>query len=464
MLRHPEAQSEGGQRVARTFVQISVQWTNRGLRYRRMRCMGPHFTPRLRILAIVAGVLITAAFVLMHDGRAVAGHPAAAAAAAGCPSPYPATRNPSNPLDLPAAPGTDPLTGAHFTVPGPYTGEAAGAIAQLLGINPKTLAPTESWAQFEQQLQSGPLHARLVADPALAQQVDELALVAGQPDAQRLSAFTWGGTPSGLYKQTLKVFCQIAASDPGTIPIIDTYFLHPELGGCPTARQITADMPKFKSQIDAIASATGSRPAVFLLEIDAIGSSRCMFKHGSMPEWEAALRYEMTKLQALPHTVVYVEGGYSDANSVGYTAKVLNAIAVRKIRGFYTNDTHEQWTSHELRWATSVSAETHGAHFIVDTAENGRGPLLNRHPSKNGVEDLCNPPGRGLGIEDTVDTGSPDADAFLWTHPPGNSSGACNGGPPAGVFWPQRAESEAAQANDQLGPGYPSKPYQPPAM
>jgi cellulase/cellobiase CelA1 len=133
---------------------------------------------------------------------------------------------------------------------------------------------------------------------------------------------------------------------------------------------------------------------------------------GALPEWEADLRYEMQKISSLPHTVVYVEGGYADGNTVNYTAKILNAIGVDKVRGFFTNDN----------------------------------------------EDLCNPSGRGLGIEDTTDTGSKYADAFMWTHPPGNSSG-CGGGPPGGVFWPALAEGEASRANDQLGPGFPSRAY-----
>lgn len=75
------------------------------------------------------------------------------------------------------------------------------------------------------------------------------------------------------------------------------------------------------------------------------------------------------------NTVVYVEAGYSDSNSVGYTARVLNAVGVSKIRGFFTNDTHEAWTIDEVRWATAISRRTYGAHFIVDTADNGRGPM-----------------------------------------------------------------------------------------
>jgi len=416
---------------------------------------------RLLILAVLVAGFLSA--LLPHGALAAGRAPLAHAAKTGCASPYPAKRDPANPLNLPAAPGSNPLNGARFSDPGAYGGNyAATAIANLLGINPESLSPTQSWAQFEQQIESGPQQAKLDADPALAKQVDALAMIASQPQAQRISTYSWGGTPSGIAKQTRKLFCQIAASDPGTVPLITTYFLHPNLGGCATTAQINAYMPKFKKQINAMAKVTGRRPAVFLLELDAIGSSVCMARNGALPAWEAALRYEMHAVQSLPHTVVYVEGGYSDANSVGYTARILKAIDIDSIRGFFTNDTHNQWTSSTVDWATRV-AHRSGAHFIVNTSDNGKGPKLNPHPKTQGIENLCNPPRRGLGIPDTTDTGSAWADGFLWTHSPGMSAGTCGGGPASG-FWVAKAESEAALANGQLGPGFPSQPYGAPTL
>ena len=402
------------------------------------------------VLALAAAVLAGCA-----QARTATAH---ASGAPQCSQRYPARRDPANPLDLRRAPGADPLTGARFFVPGPAKGSAGRAIARLLGLNPDTMDVSESWASFSRRLAFGPLHNKLVANPSLGRQIALLAKVAGQPEAQRISSYSWGGTPDGIFKQTEKVFCQNMTADRGSIPIISTYFLHATLGGSPTPAQMDAYAPLFRARVDAMTTAIGRRPAVMLLEIDGIGSTRGVARMGSLSQWEADLRYEMNAVAALPHTVVYVEGGYSDSNSVRYTARVLNAIGVNKIRGFFTNDTHEAWTIDEVRWATRVARRTHGAHFIVDTADNGRGPRLNRVKVGHGIEDLCNPPKRGLGPPDTTNTGYVYADAWMWTHPPGNSSG-CGGGPPGGVFWPARAEAEAARANAQLGPGLPSHPY-----
>ena len=327
-----------------------------------------------------------------------------------------------------------------------------------MGLNPNNMPVDESWADFQQRLTRGSIAAKLAHNKGLAHKVAELSKIAAEPDVQRISIYSMGGGPGAIFGQTQKIICSNTTADPGSIMAFNTYFLHPTLGGCANAAQIKAlhadvqapDQRDGRRHRQAARADPGRDRRAGL-----IGVHR---QHGGLPAWEAALKYEVDTFEALPHTAVYVEGGYSDSNSVGYTAKALNAIGVNKIQGFFTNDTHNQWTINEIRWATKVAKRTHGAHFIVNTANNGHGPKLNPHPTTQGVEDLCNPPGRGLGPKFNTATGFPYADAFMWTHPPGNSSG-CGGGPPGGVFWPAYAIGLAQRANQQLGPGFPSRPY-----
>jgi len=201
-------------------------------------------------------------------------------------------------------------------------------------------------------------------------------------------------------------------------------------------------------------AAIGRRPAVVLMELDAIGSSHCMERMGSLRYWEGDISYEIGRVASLPHAVAYIEGGYADANRPGWTARQLRAVGIGRIRGFFTNDTHNDWTIKEIAWGNRIVRLLHGSHFIVNTASNGRGPLLNPDPVHQGIEDLCNPPGRGLGPRPTADTGFAHVDAFLWTGVPGNSTGSCRGGPPSGTFWAARAIALAANAQGMLGPGF----------
>jgi endoglucanase len=55
---------------------------------------------------------------------------------------------------------------------------------------------------------------------------------------------------------------------------------------------------------------------------------------------------------------------------------------------------------------------------VVNTAENGRGPLHRRIGGRR-INVWCNPPGRGLGPPPTTNTSHPLVDAYLWINRPG---------------------------------------------
>jgi hypothetical protein len=377
-------------------------------------------------------------------------------------------RDPANPLALPTAPapGQSPLTGAHFFVDGPRHGQAAGAIAQMLGMNPMTFADNYSWAQFQQTY-----------GPKFNSEAQELAKIAGQEETQNVSSFAQGGGPGAIFAQTTKLLCDNAAADPtpATVPVFSTFFIYPQGQFCPSLPAIQRWQSTFKRLYGEMASAIGSKRAVIFMEIDSIGTSSCL-KKKSLQLWLRDLSWEANRFGQLPHAVVYEEAGYSDAQGPLWTAKRLWQAGVSQVEGFYTNGTHFAWSSNEIKWAEKVSNDvfhlSHGSyrpHFVVNTAQNGQGPKLNPHPVQQGIENLCNPPGRGLGRMPTGDVDPtsdgltfPNLDGFMWTGVPGRSHNSnCPGGPwqPAGVFDPRFALELAQNANQQLGPGFPSQPY-----
>jgi hypothetical protein len=107
------------------------------------------------------------------------------------------------------------------------------------------------------------------------------------------------------------------------------------------------------------------------------------------------LRYAMRRLGALPRARVYLDAGnpgmFADPAQI---AGPLRRAGLRYGRGPYTGPDAAQW---------------------------------------------CNPPGRALGPSPRPDPGPAGIDAYLWIKDPGASDGPCNGGPPAGQFWPQYA-------------------------
>ncbi len=333
----------------------------------------------------------------------------------------------------------------------------SGAVARLAGLDPSRLPDNYSWADLERALHHGRLAARLRSNRALARQIALLSKIASQPAVNRFSLYSGGGGPGAVYGQVNRFFCHAAQADPGTVPVITTFFLY-QHGYCESAATIAASRPTFERQVREFAAGIGRRPAVVLLELDAIGASRCLQRTGALSQWEADISYEIGRVAALPHVVAYIEAGYSDGNPAGYTAQVLRAVGANRIRGFFTNDTHSEWTIREVHWGQAVAHMSGVDHFIVSTATNGRGPLLNPDPVHQGIEDLCNAPGRGLGPAPTTNTGFSEVDAYLWVTEPGESAG-CGGGPPSGIFWPARAVGMAARAQAKLGPGSAADPY-----
>lgn len=443
-------------------------------------------------------------------------------------------RDPTNPLALPVAPGFDPLHGSHFFVDGPAHGTVAKAIEQLIGDTTQ-YPDTATWEDFRQSLLSGPL-SQLITSPALAAKVNLLIKIGDQEETNNLSEYSMGGGIGAIYAQTLKLNCTNMLADPPgdnpsgtpgaavsrapsgaaldttnpTVPVFSTFFVYPHGAFCPTYAAlydwgikpedgVPGHPSIFKRMINEMAAAQGARRAVYLLEIDSVGASKCM-KGATLKLWEYLLRYEIVKMSALAHTVVYQEAGSSDEATASYVAQVLHDICVGPepitnagpvinncalMRGFWTNGTHFTWSINEIKWAQKVSKlldrlifaslRTHYyAYHVVNSAQNGKGPLLNKHPVKQGIEYLCNPKGRGLGRKPTTNTmptfdghtfdghwSNQILDAFLWSGVPGRShnSNCSPGAAPAGVFDIPFALDLASNANEQLGPGFPSLPY-----
>jgi endoglucanase len=406
-------------------------------------------------------------------------------------SQYPAKRNPTNPLDLRVAPGADPLHGAHFFVDGPRHGDAAAGIEQLLGINPQIFPDNYSWGRFMRYLAAPQYAALLSANPTLARQVHLLELIGSEQETQSVSEWAMGGGPGAIYDQVQKLLCDNLTADhtPHTVPVFTTDFIWPDGHYCPSVAMIEANEPTFYRQINELAMGTGRHPVVYLLEIDSVGVSTCL-SPAARVLWQQELRYEIQRISAQPHTVVYLEGGASDESSARYVARMIDGVCVvgdpgawrfacGGLRGIWVNGTHFMWSSVEIQWAAGVVqriarlvwSQTHVKfllHYIVNTAQNGRGPLRNPHPYYQGAEDLCNPPGRGLGRIPTANTAPtfdgltfPLLDAFLWTGAPGRSHGSsCQpGDAPPGVWFSRFAIELASNASQQLGPKFPNEPY-----
>ena len=146
--------------------------------------------------------------------------------------------------------------------------------------------------------------------------------------------------------------------------------MHPVLGGCSSTARIEARTCRCSSGASTrLCGPPGITPVVYLLELDAVGF---FVMHGATPfarrPGRTCSATRSTRWRALPHAIaVYIEGGYSDANSPQYAAQFSMPADVARVQGFTTNDTHNNWTINEIGYGES------------DLKAHARRPLHRQH-------------------------------------------------------------------------------------
>jgi endoglucanase len=278
---------------------------------------------------------------------------------------------------------------------------------------------------------------------------------------------------------------------------------------------------EYKAWIDGFAVGIGAAEATVILEPDGLGIIPHYTTLEGTTEWcqpaevdaatAAAERFEMLNyavdaLAALPATAVYLDGTHSGWLGVGEVTDRLIKAGVEDADGFFLNASNYVATERLQKYGTWVSdcinlsvgswwqpawcasqyypadpndlstwgasdaaydqayADTgmtrnpaEQAHFVIDTSRNGQGSWTPPAGFPSPL-DWCNPPGRGLGLTPTTDTGNPLIDAYLWIKVPGESDGSCYRGsavphpadqdadPAAGKWFPEQARELIALA------------------
>ncbi len=325
-------------------------------------------------------------------------------------------RDPLNPLALnPPPPGDNPLEGARF-YENPVSNLAGTVIRQIRHARP----------QAAQLLQT----------------------IAAEPESKRFGAFN--DQPGAAVAQHL---ARANADDPGAVPLIATYRLkHVSCGGYSDSPEEADD---YKRWYEKLAQGIGNHRVVVFMEIDALITAKCLSRQGRRVR-VAELRSAIGSLAALPHAVVYVDAGAGDAHTPHFIATLLRRIGVFRIQGFFTNSTHQDWTRKEIRYARDLVRRLGGSpHYVVNTAANGRGPMIPKSRVRFGNSFRCNAPGRGLGPKPTsaVPPQYRHLDGLFWIGNPGRSAGECSktpNPPPAGHFWVEYAVSLVRHADFRI--------------
>ncbi|GAB3256305.1 glycoside hydrolase family 6 protein [Kineosporia babensis] len=196
---------------------------------------------------------------------------------------------------------------------------------------------------------------------------------------------------------------------------------------------------KYRTWISDYAGAIKARPAVVVLEPDALADYSCLTS-AQKTERESLIKYatEQFKTKA-PNTLVYIDAGNSKYAKATDIADRLSKAGVDNVRGFALNVSNFHTEAEETAFGTAVNNALAAKGkakkpYMMDTSRNGNG--------WNGK--WCNPTGRKIGVTSRVGSTDPAGTGLetrLWIKTAGNSDGECGNAPtsPAGTFNPQIA-------------------------
>lgn len=211
------------------------------------------------------------------------------------------------------------------------------------------------------------------------------------------------------------------ATAAGALPVLVAYNIpNRDCGGYSAGGAQTEDA--YSTWINDFAAAIARRPALVILEPDAITLQSCLTDN----QLAARNRELATAVQVLAASGarVYLDAGHSSWLGANEAATRLKAAGVGQASGFALNVSNFGTTTSNEAYGNQLSALIGDKHYVIDTSRNGNGPAPDAQ--------WCNPVGRAIGKTPTSNTGNPLADAYLWIKTPWQSDGACNGHPAAG--------------------------------
>jgi endoglucanase len=309
------------------------------------------------------------------------------------------------------APACDDVTlSADPGIPGPSVNPVAGA---SFFVDPSSPAArqAELWRSTR---------------PADAALMDRIA---AQPQA------AWFGEWSGDVRAAVSSLVDAAARG-GDTPVLVAYNIpRRDCGGLSGGGGASPEA--YRGWIEAFAEGIGRRSALVILEPDALAMLDCLSSADRETRLEL-LRHAVSVLRARSTAVVYVDAGHARWHGAEEMAARLRRAGVGDAAGFSLNVSNYVSTEENAAYAGELSRRLGGRGAVIDTGRNGLGATPD--------QEWCNAPGRALGAPPTTLTGTGSVHALLWIKRPGESDGACNGGPAAGAWWPEYALGLARRA------------------
>lgn len=224
------------------------------------------------------------------------------------------------------------------------------------------------------------------------------------------------------------------AAKAGKLPVLVAYNVPGRDCGQYSAGGAASDAA-YLDWIGKFAAGIGAKPAVVVLEPDAVAQIGCLPGAKAQDDRLALIRAAVQRLKAAaPAAELYIDAGNAAWIDAATMADRLLKAGVGDAAGFAVNVSNDDTTAASSAYGKQVDQEIRKrggkpAGFVVDTSRNGNGDR----------GDWCNPAGRKLGA--APGPGAGGAELVLWLKVPGDSDGTCGIAPgtPAGQFDPDLA-------------------------
>lgn len=216
-----------------------------------------------------------------------------------------------------------------------------------------------------------------------------------------------------------------AAAAVGKLPVLVAYNIpYRDCGGHSAARFSTG--AEYRAWIRAFAAGLGDRPALVVLEPDALLLLDCLSEPDARAR-TALLADALSVLQGeAPGTWTYLDAGDGSVIPVDTMADRLTRSGVATAHGVALNVSNFNHIEDVVRYGNRLrtllgSDQAPGRpsppSLLIDVSRSGNGP----------GDSYCNPRGRLLGADPKLG-GIPGVDGLLWVKTPGESDGNCGVG------------------------------------
>ncbi|MEP7765935.1 glycoside hydrolase family 6 protein [Sanguibacter sp. 25GB23B1] len=192
----------------------------------------------------------------------------------------------------------------------------------------------------------------------------------------------------------------------------------------------------YNEWIAAYAGGIAKRPAIVVIEPDALGDYDCM-STAQVTERQNMIIGAIAQFNAqAPNTWTYLDAGNPGWTPAATMAQRLHAAGIKNAHGFSLNISNYFSTAENTAYGNAINGELRARYgytkpFVIDTSRNANG---------SASTPWCNPAQQKTGATSRSGGG---AEMLLWIKTPGESDGNCGvgSGSTAGQFLPQVAYS-----------------------